>query len=200
MSVAGNAVGRMILITGGCRSGKSAFAIQKAGELTERVCYVATCVPGDEEMKARVAEHRARRPDSWRTIEEPLHLTRVIGELDGGRWPVVVVDCLTLWLFNLMSEEDWGREAESKTSETERRAAEEAERLADACRRFEGTVFLVTNEVGMGIVPGEEVSRAFRDALGRCNQILAASADEVYLIVAGQPLQLKGKSSGLPPD
>ncbi|MCK4298528.1 MAG: bifunctional adenosylcobinamide kinase/adenosylcobinamide-phosphate guanylyltransferase, partial [Planctomycetes bacterium] len=104
-------MGRMILITGGCRSGKSAFAIQKAGELTERVCYIATCVPGDEEMKARVAEHRARRPDSWRTIEEPLHLTRVIGELDGGRWPVVVVDCLTLWLFNLMSEEDWGREA-----------------------------------------------------------------------------------------
>ena len=190
----------MILITGGCRSGKSAFAIQKAGELTERVCYVATCIPGDEEMKARVAEHRARRPDSWRTIEEPLHLTRVIGELDGGRWPVVVVDCLTLWLFNLMSEEDWGREAESKRSQTERRAAEEAEKLADACRRFEGTVILVTNEVGMGIVPGEEVSRAFRDALGRGNQILAASADEVYLIVAGQPLQLKGKSSGLPPD
>ncbi len=183
----------MILITGGCRSGKSAFAIQKAGELAERVCYVATCVPGDEEMKARVAEHRARRPDSWRTIEEPLHLTRAIGELEGGRWPVVVVDCLTLWLFNLMSEEDWAREAES-------RAAEEAEKLADACRRFEGTVILVTNEVGMGIVPGEEVSRAFRDALGRGSQILAASADAVYLIVAGQPLQLKGKSSGLPRD
>ena len=181
------AVGRMILVTGGCRSGKSAFAIQKAGELTEQVCYVATCVPGDEEMKARVAEHRARRPGSWRTIEEPLQPARVIGGLDGGRWPVVVVDCVTLWLFNLMVEEDWGREAEG-------RAAQEGDALAHACRQFEGTVILVTNEVGMGIVPGEEVSRAFRDALGRCNQILAASAHEVYLTVAGQPLQLKGKS------
>jgi len=182
-------VGRTILITGGSRSGKSALAVQKARELTDRVCYIATCIPGDEEMKARVAEHRARRPDSWRTIEEPLHLTQVIGELDAELWPEVVVDCLTLWLFNLMSREDWGQE-------TERRAGQEAEALAGACRRFAGSVILVTNEVGMGIVPGDKSSRAFRDAVGRCNQTLAAAADEVYLTIAGQPMPLKGESPG----
>jgi len=179
----------VILITGGCRSGKSALAVQKARELADRVCFIATCVPGDEEMKARVAEHRARRPDSWQTIEEPLRLTQVLGELDAERWPVVLVDCLTLWLFNLMSREDWGQQAE-------RRAAEEAEALAEACGRFAGSVILVSNEVGMGIVPGDEVSRAFRDAVGRCNQILARAADEVYLTVAGQPLRLKGNAPG----
>jgi adenosylcobinamide kinase / adenosylcobinamide-phosphate guanylyltransferase len=164
-------------VLGGARSGKSAFAERLAGECGEPVLYVATATAGDDEMAARIALHRAQRAASWRTVEAPVQVAEgVLPEL--GDAATVLVEDLTLLLSNLMAVEENGAEA---------RAVAEV----NALLAFSTHLVLVSNEVGMGIVPPYPIGRAFRDALGRLNQSAAAACGEVYLLVAGLPLQLK---------
>ena len=166
---------RITLVTGGARSGKSAEAERRVLALPGRPVYIATAEAGDGDMAARIAAHRARRGTGWRTVEAPLALAEALGASDGAG--PRLVDCLTLWLSNLMlAGRDWQAEA----------AGLEAALLTQA-----SPVVLVTNEVGGGIVPENALARAFRDAAGLLNQRIAGVADEVVLVVAGLPLVLK---------
>ena len=165
----------VILITGGARSGKSARAEMRACQFAGKPVYIATAEALDEEMRQRIAAHRARRRQDWLERETPLELIAALTETDGGG--ARLVDCLTLWLSNLLhAQRDW---------------TTEAARLADALAGQKSPVVLVTNEVGAGIVPDNALAREFRDAAGQLNQTIARAADEVELIVAGLPMRLK---------
>ena len=179
-------MGRIMLVTGGARSGKSDFAQRLAESFPGRRAYVATCEPLDEEMRERIRKHRqARAGNGWETIEEPIRLNKVLS--DAACYDVVLVDCLTLWVSNLMYESTQGG---SELSEEQ--VALRCQDVLDACRAHPGTVVFVTNEVGMGIVPENALARLFRDLIGRCNQIIAAAADNVTLMSCGIPVMLKG--------
>jgi adenosylcobinamide kinase/adenosylcobinamide-phosphate guanylyltransferase len=167
------------LILGGARSGKSAFAQgsaeARAAETGRRPVMIATAQAFDAEMAERIARHRQDRGSAWSTLEAPLDIA---GALDGlGAEDVVVVDCLTLWLSNLILDE--------------RNVATAVAELIAAVGRFEGTLWLVSNEVGFGIVPDNALARRFRDEAGRLHQALAQAADAVTLVVAGLTLRLK---------
>ncbi|MBR0971147.1 MULTISPECIES: bifunctional adenosylcobinamide kinase/adenosylcobinamide-phosphate guanylyltransferase [Bradyrhizobium] len=165
----------VILITGGARSGKSKRAETRARAFPGQPVYVATAEVLDAEMEARIAKHRARRGTDWIEREVPLDLVEVLAATDGGG--ARLVDCLTLWLSNLMhAERAWEREVSE---------------LAAALPRLKSPVVFVTNEVGLGIVPDNALARSFRDAAGIMNQTVAAAADEVEFIVAGLPMKLK---------
>ncbi len=167
---------RVTLVLGGARSGKSAYAESLADDAPGEPVYIATATPGDGEMTARIEEHKARRGDRWRSLEEPLDLA---GVLVGDAVPsgVVLVDCLTLWLANVMAAE---RDPETETM-----------RLGRALEETGGTIVRVANEVGLGIVPDNALARAFRDHAGRLNQAVAGVADRVIFVAAGLPLTLK---------
>lgn len=166
---------KSILITGGARSGKSRIAEGWARDMGPTPIYVATGQAFDEEMATRIAEHQARRGPEWRTVQEPLDLLRALATTD-GQGPRLV-DCLTLWLSNLMHhEKDWRTAAQT---------------LAEALPVQQSPIIVVTNEVGLGIVPENALARAFRDAQGHLNQCIAAAVDEVYLAVAGYPMKVK---------
>lgn len=165
----------IILITGGARSGKSTRAEARAREFAGQPVYIATAEALDAEMRERIARHRARRGNEWLERETPLDLVRAINETDGGG--ARLVDCLTLWLTNLMlAERNW---------------EEEAAALAEMLGRQKSPVVLVTNEVGLGIVPDNVLARRFRDAAGILNQMIARAADEVEFVVAGLPMRVK---------
>lgn len=166
----------LILILGGARSGKSRFALERARAVGLSPLFLATAERRDEEMAARIARHRAERGGDWRTVEEPRRIAEVIGREPGQ---VIVVDCLTLWIANLMGDDP--------AAEVEPAVAELIAALAE--RR--SAVVAVSNEVGMGIVPENALGRAFRDAAGRMNQRVAELANEVTLLVAGQPFRVK---------
>lgn len=166
---------RTILVTGGARSGKSRFAEDKALSFAPRAVYIATAEAFDDEMRTRIADHRQRRGPQWTTLDAPLDLVGALARSDGEA--PRLVDCLTLWLSNLiLGGHDW------------QTAGQE---LAQALARQRAPVVLVTNEVGAGIVPENALARQFRDAAGLLNQTVAAAADEVYLVVCGLPLRLK---------
>ncbi len=171
---------RIVLFTGGARSGKSARAEQYAAHLARPVVYLATAEARDEEMRARIAHHRARRPATWRTHEAPRQVAAVLGALDAGT--VVILDCLSLLVSNLLlaHEDDPQPVVES-----------EVMAILTQARARELTLIVVTNEVGSGIVPAYPLGRAYRDVLGRANQQVAAAAAEVYLVVCGVPIELK---------
>ena len=176
---------RCILVTGGSRSGKSLFAQRLAESLSGPRAFVATCPVIDDEMRERVREHQESRYQSdWQTIEEPLNLAAAL-EL-ARHCPVVLVDCLTLWVNNVMHEA--GQRGESVS---ESQMAQRCKEVLVGCRAHLGTIIFVTNEVGMGIVPENELSRRFRDLAGRTNQTMAAACDEVILVVCGQALKIK---------
>jgi len=180
------------LVFGGARSGKSAFAERLAQESGKDVVYVATSRAGDGEMATRIAHHRARRPPEWRTVEEQLALAAVLhAQCVSGR--VVLVDCLTLWLSNLMFCD--GREyPEVGDIELPPRFHQERTALLDALDAgLAGDVVFVSNEVGMGIVPWGAISRSFADEAGRLNQAVAARVERAVLVAAGLPLVLKGR-------
>jgi adenosylcobinamide kinase/adenosylcobinamide-phosphate guanylyltransferase len=166
------------LILGGVRSGKSRHAEQLALSHGGRVAVIATGTAGDEEMAARIAAHRARRPGSWRVVEEPILLGRAL--LEAARPDsVVIVDCLTLWLTNILMRSD--------ATLLQR----ECDALLAAVRAAAGSVILVSNEVGSGIVPVSELARRFTDATGSLHQRVAEVCDQVVLMVAGLPLTVK---------
>jgi adenosyl cobinamide kinase/adenosyl cobinamide phosphate guanylyltransferase len=166
----------LILVTGGARSGKSRFALERAATLGPPRVFVATAEAGDDEMAARIARHRANRPRGWRTVEEPRRLAQAVRRFEGG---VVLIDCLTLWLANLMNDD------------AEFDPAASIEELRRALRARRAAVVVVTNEVGSGIVPETPLGRAFRDGAGVMNQRVAEAADEVHLVVAGRALRIK---------
>ncbi|NUR13360.1 MAG: bifunctional adenosylcobinamide kinase/adenosylcobinamide-phosphate guanylyltransferase [Bradyrhizobium sp.] len=165
----------VILITGGARSGKSKRAETRARTFPGQPVYIATAEALDAEMATRIARHRARRGTDWIEREVPLDLVSALVATDGGG--ARLVDCLTLWLSNLMhAEREWEREVAD---------------LAGALPRLNSPVILVTNEVGLGIVPDNALARSFRDAAGIMNQAIADVADEVEFIVTGLPIKLK---------
>ncbi len=178
------------LILGGARSGKSRHAEKLAAASGMEVIYVATAQAGDVEMMGRIAQHRQERDTLWTTVEETQALGAV---LTHWRSPqrVVLVDCVTLWLSNLLFSEDRVYPDVGRIEPPPSFAAERGA-LLHALRHTEGDVILVSNEVGSGIVPGGAVSRWFADEAGRLNQELAALCDAVTLVVAGLPLALKG--------
>ena len=164
------------LVLGGARSGKSAFAERLIGEMNLTKVYLATATAGDDEMQARIAHHRRQRGEGWITVEEPLALVDTLTrESSIGR--VVLVDCLTLWLSNLMM--------------AERDPEVEAKRLVRFLDVSRYPIVFVSNEVGLGLVPETPIGRAFRDAQGRLNQTLAAAVNNVAFVAAGLPLWLK---------
>ena len=198
-------MGSIVLITGGGRSGKSSYAQRLAEGLPGPRTYIATATPFDPELQERVAKHRgSRRPEYWSsTLEEPLALAGAIGE--AAESPTILVDCLTMWIGNLMWAKDGNSQPAAAPTE-ESAAAPTEESIAAACaeivaasREREGTVVLVTNEVGLGIIPDNPAARLYRDLLGRCNQVIAAGADTVILMVSGLPLTLKGPDQLEPP-
>lgn len=171
------------LILGGARSGKSHYAEQLAAASTLPVSYIATAQVYDDEFAQRVAHHKERRPKHWQIIEAPFNLANTLSEHD-KEGHCIIVDCLTLWLAQCICPDcappkgcDWNQE----------RAA-----LIETLPKLKGTILLVSNEVGMGIVPLGEINRQFQDEQGRLNQSIAQLADEVSFVVAGLPLKLKG--------
>jgi adenosylcobinamide kinase / adenosylcobinamide-phosphate guanylyltransferase len=176
--------GRMILLLGGARAGKSAHAMRLAQDRAsgDEVCFIATAQGLDEDMTKRIARHRAERPTNWRTIEEPCQIDEALRQASEAG--IVIVDCLTLFVSNWLMR----HAAEHECEQFVRRITREFLELAQTQKQ---TIICVSNEVGLGIVPDTRMGRVFRDLLGRVNQDFAAAAAEVYLIVAGLPLQLK---------
>jgi adenosylcobinamide kinase/adenosylcobinamide-phosphate guanylyltransferase len=170
--------GRLTIVLGGARSGKSRYGESLVAALPKPWVYIATAEPRDDEMKARIAEHRARRAEGWQTIEAPLMLAEALRAAPVGS--AVLVDCLTLWLSNAMLGAFDLEEAMTH--------------LGEALGARDGATVLVANEVGLGIVPDNALARRFRDAQGVLNQRLAAQANRVVLMVAGLPLTVKGQS------
>lgn len=173
---------KCIFIIGGARSGKSRFAQELATGTGEKVLFVATAQAHDEEMRARIAEHRKNRPGNWRTLE----ITRGIGpalKISIGDAGVVVIDCLTLLISNLLGD--------TRYHEHEKRVLEEIEALIAAIDQLEASFIIVSNEVGLGLVPENRLGRQFRDLIGKAHQLIAGRATDVYFMVAGLPLKLK---------
>jgi adenosylcobinamide kinase/adenosylcobinamide-phosphate guanylyltransferase len=171
-------MGKITLITGGARSGKSSYALKTASAHEGRRAFVATLTPLDDEMEKRIELHRIERGTGWDTFEEPVRLSALFSRLEKD-YDVLIVDCLTLWLSNVMLA---GMDIK-RTSDELVKALERA--------RKSMRLFVVTNEVGLGIVPDNSMARAFRDHAGTLNQKVAEISDEVYLMTAGLPLKLK---------
>lgn len=168
---------KIVFVIGGARSGKSAFALKTASLIPGEKAYIATAEALDSEMEERIKKHKDQRGDDWATFEEPLNLANVIGEIS-DKYSVLLVDCLTLWLSNIM-QRDLDIEDGIKGF------------ISNLRRKKPSLLYLVSNEVGMGIVPDNEVARRFRDMAGYLNQIVAELADEVYLVTAGIPIKIK---------
>jgi adenosylcobinamide kinase/adenosylcobinamide-phosphate guanylyltransferase len=181
----------IILVTGGARSGKSAYSENLAKSFGGSKAYIATCPVMDAEMARRVEHHRQRRKnDGWTTIEEEINLSGAIRK--AAEYDTILVDCLTLWINNLMYRAERAGEAVS-----EDRMLEICAELKCACMEHAGNIIFVTNEVGLGIVPDNAQARLFRDLSGRCSQEIAAFAAKVVLVACGIPLTLKDEQNNL---
>ncbi|TFG35377.1 MAG: bifunctional adenosylcobinamide kinase/adenosylcobinamide-phosphate guanylyltransferase [Nitrospirales bacterium] len=187
---------KIIFVTGGARSGKSSFALAKALGVPGRKAYIATAEALDKEMTERIEQHKKQRGKEWDTYEEPLKIAEVMKKLSGN-YSALVLDCLTLWLSNLFMKTQ-SKEYGLQAIETE------IQKLLDSLRHFKSSagggpgsgfcsLYIVSNEVGMGIVPENETARKFRDMAGIVNQKIAEVSDEVYMMVAGISMKVKGK-------
>jgi adenosylcobinamide kinase/adenosylcobinamide-phosphate guanylyltransferase len=172
---------QIILVTGGARSGKSRYAEQRAAELGARRLYVATAEAKDEEMSRRIAEHQKWRNQQWRTVEEPLELSKAL-LAERGKTDCALVDCLTFWVSNLLLERD------------EEYVEGSIKELLQTLPNLDFHLVFVTNEVGNGIVPENPLARQFRDLVGWTNQQIAQTASEVIVMIAGLPMIVKKES------
>jgi adenosylcobinamide kinase/adenosylcobinamide-phosphate guanylyltransferase len=172
---------KIIFIIGGCRSGKSTYAMQTAEKVpAEQKIFIATCVPQDDEMKQRVARHQRERSQNWVTVEAPLDLPEAILQ-NNRKGDVILVDCLTLWVSNLLIEIGDENKIEDTISQ-----------LIKALEKATCPIVLVSNEVGTGIVPENKLARQYRDIIGLVNQAVAKTASKVIWMVAGIPVTVKG--------
>jgi len=171
---------KKILITGGCRSGKSRFALDYANRHFSKKLYLATCEVLDEEMARRVENHKKMRGPEWETVEEPVEIVEKILRYE-SKMEVILIDCMTLWLSNLLMKWD-----------NDQRVMGEVDRLVNILHQSRTSFILVSNEVGMGIVPADPLGRRFRDLTGIANQKIAEMADTVIFMVSGIPIFLKG--------
>jgi len=175
---------KYILILGGVRSGKSRFAQELAEKLSNKVLFIATGEPLDEEMQARIEEHKKARPKSWRTLEIPTNIGKQL-EIEIGDTEVVIIDCLTLLVSNQLGEElDYLK--------AEKRVLAEINELIACMDKLNTSFIIVSNEVGTGLVPETRLGRLYRDLLGKANQLIAQRANEVYFTIAGIPVKIKG--------
>jgi adenosylcobinamide kinase/adenosylcobinamide-phosphate guanylyltransferase len=177
-----NQQGRLVLVLGGARAGKSTYALRLAQESNGSVCFIATAQAFDDDMSTRIDRHRKERPSHWQTIEEPYQINHALA--DASESAVVIVDCLTLFVSNWLLREDDENRCEQILREIT------ADFLSTAQQQRQ-TIICVANEVGLGVVPETRLGRTFRDLLGRVNQDFAQAADEVSLLVAGIKMKLK---------
>jgi adenosylcobinamide kinase/adenosylcobinamide-phosphate guanylyltransferase len=182
-------VSRLILIVGGCRSGKSDYA-RKLASSYRRVAYIATADAGDAEMQARIARHQRERPKHWLTVEEPLQIASAIQGV-AGKVEAVVLDCLTLYLSNLLTALGFEPGDTASYPRCETQISRRLDEFVQVAKETGPVVIVVTNELGTGIVPLDRSSRFFRDMAGLMNQRLARAADEVYKLEVGIPVRLK---------
>jgi adenosylcobinamide kinase / adenosylcobinamide-phosphate guanylyltransferase len=181
---------KLILITGGVRSGKSSFAEALAEKISKNVAFIATAQPLDREMADRIEKHRAVRPTNWRTYEEPFNVGGIFNSIDKEAG-VIIIDCLTLLVSNLMQD----YQSDSLNKKLHDKIVKEINKIVQESLKGNATVIIVSNEVGLGLVPANSVGRFYRDILGYANQIIAKNAGQVYLLVAGIPLLIKGNSN-----
>ena len=167
-----------MFVTGGARSGKSAFALGVAESVDKKKYFIATAEALDEEMENRIEKHRSERSSDWITLEEPIAISKTMDELD-LHGNLLLIDCLGLWTSNMMMDKNINVEQASLV-------------LIEGITKFSGDIILVSNEVGLGIVPDNLISREFRDNLGRLNRLAASACSEAVLMVCGIPLWLKG--------
>lgn len=173
-------MGRLIFVVGGARCGKSKFANRLAARMSDEVVYIATGQGLDQEMKDRIRQHRRYRRRDWKTLEEPQDLVGAIDRIRSKEKALLLIDCLTLWISNLLCS--------GKRMSQIRKSARE---LLKKLRAQDKNAIIVSNEVGFGIVPDNEMARTFIDLKGRINQMVAKDADEVYLLVSGLPVRIK---------
>jgi adenosylcobinamide kinase/adenosylcobinamide-phosphate guanylyltransferase len=184
---------KTVLLIGGARSGKSSYAEEMARNIGGEVLFVATAEARDEEMRRRIEVHQKSRPSHWHTLEAPCRVGSCISA-DARELDVVVLDCITLLVNNVLCQHmaTQGEEVDEKAVEQDVKA--EINAVIDCMRNSKATYIMVTNEVGEGIIPLGATTRIYRDVLGRANQMLARAVDEVYLMVAGIPLRVKPQS------
>ncbi len=176
-------MGKLTLILGGARSGKSAFALQLAKRYKKNVAFIATGEPLDSEMKARIMFHKKTRPAYWKTFEEPRDLTPLIKRI-AKKFDCLLIDCLTLLVSNL-----------SLGGLNQKAVEKKAREIVAAIKSSKANTIIISNEVGLGIVPENKLARGFRDIAGKVNQIIAKNADEVFFIVSGIAMKIKGENT-----
>lgn len=182
-------MGKIVLVTGGSRSGKSAFAEQYAAKFGKKIAYVATAQVYDDEMQHRVDLHQARRPSEWQTYECPFAAEKAVSEA-GACHDMILFDCITLYITNVLLA-DYREHEIAKHYEVVETAIH---KLIESAKKIEATTVFVTNEVGSGIVPGDALSREYRDLAGLANQLIANEAEEVYLVTCGIATELKQRA------
>lgn len=170
---------KITFILGGARSGKSRQAVKLANQKNQKIAFIATCQPLDDEMRRRVKAHQKNRPKNWKTFEEPLNLAARVNKI-GAKFDMILIDCLTLWTSNLLLME---------MSET--KIKNEIKKTLSALRKTKADSIIVSNEVGSSIVPANLLARTFRDIAGTINQIVAREADHVIFMIAGIPMEIK---------
>lgn len=191
-------MGKIALMTGGARSGKSTYAENYLAQRYERVSYIATAIPFDDEMRLRIAKHQSQRPSHWQTYEAYKDLDQLVGLIDQSA-EACLLDCLTIMVTNFMMDAtsiDWYKPDPQAVNQLQTEVLEAVETLLKTVKTLNLDMVFVTNELGMGIVPENPMARAFRDIAGRVNQLVASHADEVYLLVCGLPMTLKGAVAG----
>ncbi|MDK2868535.1 MAG: adenosylcobinamide kinase / adenosylcobinamide-phosphate guanylyltransferase [Clostridiales bacterium] len=180
-------------VTGGARSGKSRFAEAKVAVLGSKIAYIATAIPFDEGMQDRIAKHRRQRPASWETIEQYKQFETLVHQKAFSEADALIFDCATVMITNMMMDSglDFDTIDVESVNSLESEIAKEVEKLLNVCRENDKQLVIVSNEVGLGLVPSYRMGNFFRDIQGRINQLLAREADEVHFVVSGIPLKIK---------
>jgi adenosylcobinamide kinase/adenosylcobinamide-phosphate guanylyltransferase len=173
-------MGKIILILGGARSGKSAYAVESA-KRHKKVAFIATCQPLDKEMSRRIRLHQHNRPSHWSTFEESKDLAPLLSKIT-GKFDCLIIDCLTLWISNLIL-----------AGYTQEKILNKINAMMDILREEKAKAIIVSNEVGLGIVPANKLARNFRDIAGQVNKVVAKKGDEVFFTISGIPTMIKGK-------
>lgn len=176
-------MGETILILGGARSGKSNYAVKLAKKSSGKVAFIATCLPLDKEMEKRIRLHKEKRPSSWHTFEEPENLSNLLKRVD-LKFSVIIIDCLTLLVSNLLLKGLDSRSIEKRI-----------DKIIKIIKMRKHKTIIISNEVGLGIVPKNDLARKFRDLAGKINQMVVQKSDKVFFMVSGMPLIVKGEKN-----